>query len=139
MQNQDIFKVEINEDAVNSFQRIYKIVRLIFWLTIVVELLIALVASRNFFLYRDLSVEDDPAYYWGIRIYLTYSVIFLFLAFFQSFFFLKFAGKAKNSLKTGDSALFSKSLTWLYRSLYFGLTMVIFNGIYFVYSLFFER
>jgi len=90
MQEDDLFKVHISDDAAKIIHKIHRIVRTVFASAIFVETLITIVAVRNYLRYKSVSQEEDLILYLDTRIYLIYAIIFLFLIFFKLFFFCDF-------------------------------------------------
>jgi len=82
MQEDDLFKVHISDDAAKIIHKIHRIVRTVFASAIFVETLITIVAVRNYLRYKSVSQEEDLILYLDTRIYLIYAIIFLFLIFF---------------------------------------------------------
>lgn len=136
MQENELFKVQLNDAASKIIHKIHKVVIVVFCTSVLVEMLVCIIAVRNYLRFRTVTQDEDLLLYIDIRIYLVYAVIFVFLVLFQIYFLLRFASFAKNSVKLGDSNLFAKALSLLYLNFIFNLAGIIFNGCYFAYYFF---
>lgn len=139
MENEEnIFSVSVNEEGKSGFLRIFRIARLLFALSIIVEALFLIYALYRYFLLKDISPSENAFLFWDIRIYLVYIGIYVLLMLLQYYFFLKFAGQARKSILNSDSILFNQSVGWLYKSLKLAFLLYLLNFFIVLYYLFLE-
>ncbi len=139
MENEEnIFTVSVNEEGKPGFLRIFKIARLLFVVSIIVEALFLFYALYRYFLLKDVSPSENAFLFWNIRVYVVYIGIYVLLMILQNYFFLKFAGQARKSILNSDSILFNQSVGWLYKSLKLAFLLYLLNFFIVVYNFFFE-
>jgi hypothetical protein len=139
MENEEnIFTVSVNEEGKSGFLRIFRITRLLFVLSVIVEALFLFYALYRYFLLKDIPSSENAFLFWNVRIYVVYISIYVLLMLLQYYFFLKFAGKARKSILNSDSILFNQSVGWLYKSLKLAFLLYLLNFFIVVFYLFFE-
>ncbi len=133
---EDIFDIRVNEDGKKLVNRIYQLVVVCFWIGLAVEAIILVSGAINYFRYRDITFIVDKGYYWYLRIYTVYIILFSALTILQSVYFLNFTKQAQQSIRINDSHGFNHSFIWMYKSLKITLVCIIINGLFFIYGLF---
>lgn len=123
----NIFKVEINEKGAESIRRIYPLVKIIFWASLLFHLLM-LYSVISFFIrygsFRYITNWSSP-YVLKALIYPTFVLLVSIGSFLYCYYFLRFSRRAKESLAANDSHSFNESLSWINKGLLFAITTVV--------------
>jgi hypothetical protein len=138
-EEKSLFGVDVNGEGAASIRRIYDIIRLVFVLEMIAQVLILLYTGKKFISYQGLSVLNDHFYFWYLRIYSMYALVFFFITLLHILYFFEFAKQAKRSIETGDSHKFNQSFTWLYKALRVTVAGIVLNLAYFIYLLAVKR
>ena len=134
-EEKSIFSLEVNENGAETFRRIYRITRIFFWIALAGEVFILLYTFRNYWRYRNMSREEDPGYYWFLRLDIIYVITYSALFFLQLFYLLKFTGMSKRSLEINDRHLFNSSFKWMHNSFIIAIILSFITVVYFIYLL----
>jgi hypothetical protein len=137
---EDLFDLKLDQEGRSNLSKVFRLTKLSFWASILVELFILFHALRNYLLNRDFGVSDDEnrIYYWELRIYTGYIIIFSSLVILQGYYFLKFARQAKQSVELNDTYSFNRSFAWVRKSLVIGIILIFFNALYFLQLFYWE-
>lgn len=135
-----LFEIKIDESGSKSLQLIYKLSKLVFWMVVLVEMAALFYTIRNYIRYRnnDTSFDGGAYYYWELRIYTVYVIIYSLLALLQFFYFFSFSQQAKRSMELNNAPAFNSSFRLLYKSVMVFLVLTVLNILYFISLIFFE-
>lgn len=139
-EEKSIFNVEVNETGLSHIRRIHNLVKIVFWGTLALQLVIIGVQiewqlrriwrSRKYW-------SDTPENILRTLFYPTYLVLIAIISFCFWYYFLKFTRKAKASIAANDNLSFNDSFKWIYKTLIFGAIGLALNAIEFAISWYF--
>lgn len=136
----DLFDIKIDEGGRKSLKSVFRISRLVFWMVAIVEVAALFYTIRNYLRYKNTgsSFGDTSYYYWGLRIYTGYVIVYSLLALLQFFYFFSFSQQAKRNIELNNALAFNNSFKWLYKSLLVFLALTVLNILYFLSLILFE-
>lgn len=138
--DKSIFKPELDEKGIEHIRRIYQLIRLIFWVSLAVNLCIVYFTFDRFISLRLFrSLFENSGVPSKFLIYPAYILLIFLSTFFHYYYFLRFVNRLKGSLTLNDSHGFNDSFRWLHKVLLFALVTVLINAVQFVITYFFIR
>lgn len=138
-QPEDLFELKIDETGRKSVYKIFRLSKLAFVMVILVEIIALYYSIRNFLRYRTSgTAKGEDYYYWELRIYTVYVIIYSLLAVLQFVLFLKFTQHAKRGIDLNNTVIFNRSFQWINKSLVVFLILAGLNVLYFISLIFFE-
>lgn len=122
-EDKSIFNVEVNETGLSHIRRIHNLAKVIFWGTLILQLVII----GNFVIRQvrlwHAGVGFFKSSFGTVRMlfYPTYLLLIAIVSFGFWYNFLKFSRRAKASIVANDNLSFNDSFKWVYKTLIFGI------------------
>lgn len=138
-EEKELFQVEVNGEGVQYIRRIYRLSKVLFVAGILVEMIILYFATRNYIRNRNITEVEDPFYYWDLRIYSVYVLLYFFLFILQMVYFFEFTRQAHKAITAGEAQLFNRSFKWLYKNMQVAAVLLVLNALFYFYSLLYNR
>jgi hypothetical protein len=134
--NEHFFEITLSQEGSDRIMRLFKTVRWLFLGSIVLSAAF-LVLGYMILIMRDrLPGEKSTIFRVETVVSLVFTVVGVALMFGQLYSFFHFTRLCRKSIHLGQSDLFNYSFKWLLRSAVFSLSIVIFQFIYLLFSMY---
>lgn len=130
---EEIFKVELNEQGVYWLRRLYGLAKAILVAAVVVNL-ISLVTTLSYFFQSDRLAGTSSSMRWRNLIYVSYLMVSFVLQVVQIVFYRRFAAKAMDAIEASNTKAFNDSFRWLVLQSVLFLIQILIAFVYLAYA-----